>query len=686
MSKPTTSPTNTKILDFKELKQAVERRFNFLKLHPMYNTAIDRDRTWQVYLSAFPEGTNPRYRERTEYDCNACKSFLRKIGGLVAIIDGEVATLWDLEIGGQFQPVVEALHAYVSSLPIDNVYLHNEPTVGTDKEHAWLDDKKKDQIVWHHFHLRLPQALVAAKDQIGPRLSEYQAAHDVVFRSLSEIKPDAVQLVQELIGQNLLYRGAEKKKLVDTFSTMLAEFNKLHTQRARDLFAWRQVLGPNQWVCKIRNDVIGTLLVDLSEGVDLTAAVASFENKVSGTNYKRTTALITPKMREAAKQELEKLGLMPALDRRYARLEDLSIRNLLFADRNIRKKLDATVFDELPVKAQAAPNLDRVEEVPIAKFLADILPTVKSMEIMVENKHVSNLVSLIAPLDLTAPTLFKWDNPFSWTYNGDVADSIKERVKAAGGNVTGDVCCRLAWFNHDDLDLHMSEPNGGEIYYARKISPYTGGHLDVDMNVTPTTREPVENIVYSSRHKMVVGTYKLYVNQFKSRESVDTGFEVEIDVQGTVHKFHYEKGMRTGQNVHVANLEVTKEGIKVIPSLACNSSTRTQNVWGLNTGSFYPVTAVMTSPNYWGEQGIGNKHFFFMIDGCKNDGSARGFYNEFLKGELEPHRKTMELVGARMRAEESDEQLSGLGFSDTKRADVVVRVQGAFTRTLKLVF
>ena len=51
--------------------------------------------------------------------------------------------------------------------------------------------------------------------------------------------------------------------------------------------------------------------------------------------------------------------------------------------------------------------------------------------------------------------MFKWNNQFSWSYNGDMADSMKERVKQAGGNVTGDLCCRLAWEDKNDLDFEV---------------------------------------------------------------------------------------------------------------------------------------------------------------------------------------------------------------------------------------
>jgi hypothetical protein len=496
-----------------------------------------------------------------------------------------------------------------------------------------------------------------------------------------EITPDAIETVQDLIAQNSLYRGAEKKKLVDAFSSMKCLFETIPV-REHDLFAWQQVIGPNAWVCRMRNDVIGTLLVDLSEGIELETAVASFENKVSGTNYKRPTALITPKMRDAAKAKIEELGLMGSLDRRYARLEDVNITNVLFADRSAKTRMAGDVFDTVPTKGYADKSFDKVEEITIDKFISDVVPNASSLEVMFENKHVPKLVSLIAPYDLTAKTLFRWPNPFSWSYNFDVADSIKERVKSAGGNVTGDVCCRLAWFNTDDLDLHMLEPRRSHIYFGSKVSRETGGQLDVDMNVSHCVRNPVENIFYGSKSRMPFGEYKLSVNQFNRRESVDVGFEVEIDVLGSVHRFSYANAV-TG-TIDVAKLNVTEKGVEVIPLIPSSQASR--EVWNLKTQQFHPVTALMLSPNFWDGKEIGNKHYMFMLDGCRNDGSARGFYNEFLNPELETHRKTMEIVGSKMRTENSDDQLSGLGFSSTQRNSLIVKVKGSFNRVLKVNF
>ena len=95
----------------------------------------------------------------------------------------------------------------------------------------------------------------------------------------------------------------------------------------------------------------------------------------------------------------------------------------------------------------------------------------------------------------------------------------------------------------------------------------------------------------------------------------------------------------------------------------------------------------MFSPNFWdGQKGIGNKHYFFMLEGCTNTDTPRGFFNEFLNQDLMEHKRVFEVLGNKMSVKESDNQLSGLGFSSTKRDSIIVKVEGSFNRTLKVNF
>jgi len=679
-------------MNFSQFKTAVGGQFETLRKQPLFRADVTGDDLWNTYINSFPPGTNPLVRVRTEHDCSCCRQFIRAVGNAVAVVNGKVVSIWDVEIPGEpaYQVVADAMAKLVKDKAIDNIFLHTERSAGTEKSFEQVLDKVQ---TWNHFHVQIPNDFVCRGVDIGPKRSEARALYDVMLRSLTEITDEAVDTVLDLIAQNALYRGTEHTFVVDSFRKLKAEFRKLEQRQAttaeKSAFVWSKINTVPASVAKVRNTSIGTLLIDLSEGLELEQAVRKFDAVMAPANYKRPTALVSKKMIENAKATLESLGLISALDRRYARLADINVNDIIFADRTARKSMiEGDVFDVLAseTKVGRTPSLDRVDEIPVDKFMSEIVPRAQSVEIMVENRHISNLVSLIAPVDPTGGKLFKWDNNFSWSYNGDVADSIKERVKRAGGNVTGDLCCRLAWFNYDDLDLHMRQPNGEHIYFGHREDRSSGGKLDVDMNAGGgTTREPVENIFYTSRRKMPEGVYELFVNNYHKRESTNVGFEVEIDYLGTVRRFVYDKAVGSTKNVPVAKFRYTHAGgIEFLDSLPSTESSKT--VWNVKTGDFAKVNVLMRSPNYWGDRGVGNQHYFFMLDGCQNDGTARGFYNEFLSEALTPHRKVIEMVGAKMRTEESVDQLSGLGFSTTQRADVIARVKGSFTRNVKIVF
>ena len=678
-------------MNFQVFKSAVAEQFGMMSKHQLFRTEATKDGMWETYLNGFPSGSNPVFKTRTEHDCNCCKQFIRAVGDVVAIIDGKLVSIWDIRKISEpnYQAVAAAMSTFVKSKPISNVFLHYEPKAGTDK--SYDQTVGKEVHVWDHCFVNIPKQFVVHKDQIDTKLGETKSTYDVFIRGLNTVATDSVETVLELIDQNSIYRGQEHRATVLGFSGVQREFERCTSEIQQSILVWSKIKETPFAVSKIRNSVIGTLLTDLSEGKSLEDSVASFEVKVAPTNYKRTSSLVTKTMKDNAKKAVKELGLTSALSRRYATINDITVNNVLFANRSARKAMHNSVFDDaldkLAVKSTSTKSLDKVEEIHIEKFLSDVVPKATSLEIMFDNKHAGNLVSLVAPLDATANRLFKWDNGFSWSYEGELADSIKERVKKAGGNVSGDLCCRLAWSNYDDLDFHMQEPGGYEIYFSNRnqTSP-CGGRLDVDMNArSRESRSPVENIFYGSQHNMREGVYTLFVHNFNKREMIYVGFEVEIDFMGTVHRFNYANHVNDKEEIVVAKFMYTKaNGIKFIESLP--SSVSSKVVWGIATQKFHRVNVLMKSPNYWDGQGVGNKHYFFMLEDCLNSGVARGFFNEFLRPELTPHRKVIDMVGSVMSTAESNKQLSGLGFSSTMKNDVLCRVEGSFSRILKIVF
>lgn len=667
------------MLDFGNLKRLVEARFKQMQgTGQLFVSKADPDELYRTYLASFPDGTNPIFRERAEHDCSACRRFIRQAGGVLTIINNELVSIWDVVTGDDYQPVANAMSKLVKDAGIDTIYLNYLPEVGVDHHFETINGTS---VKWEHFYQKLDSKFVVRKDDLGQRTGQARTNYQTLKRSLTEITAEAISIVRDLIAQNILYRGAEHTGIINTLVTTSQNYKKAENKEA---FLWKTSLTLGQ-ASAFRNTVIGTLLTDISEGVDLEVAVKQFEFKVAPENYKRTTAIITKKMIAEAEAKVQELGLEQSLHRRFATIDDLNINNVLFASRQSAQLMGA--FDKLAATtADTVPSLDKLTAIPIQNFIDEVIPTASKIEVFLESRHQANLVSLIAPVYGDAPNLMKWGNNFSWSYIGEVTDAIKERVKQAGGDVNGYMRASLSWFNYDDLDLHIQEPKGGYIKFSSNRSYVTDGVLDVDMNAgSGQTRTPVENVVWKRKDKMVPGKYEVIVNCWTMRETKDRGFTIQMENEGRVWEFSSAKSPSTGQSVTVATFTVAKDGSIEVDG-SSNQNYASREMWGLTTGKFIEAVAIMYSPNHWVGENTGNKHVFFMLKDCINPEQARGFYNEFLGNELMPHRKVFEHLASLLKAQETDQQLSGLGFSTTKPDHLICKVTGTFTRTLKVTF
>ncbi len=658
----------------------------------LYTVNVDKGEMWNLYLNSFLPGTNVLFRKRREYDCSCCRHFLKSIGAAVAIKDGTVHTIWEFEAGSpEFQNVCDTLDAFVKRNAISDIYISKFKRIGTAHNYEEINGRSHK---WTHMVLDLPDSWVNRSCETNESIQgEYRDTKNVFKRSLDEISMEAVDTVLELINSNTLYKGEEWKTQLVEFKKYKKEYEKLSDSQ-KDLFAWEKSAEVGPVIGRIRNHSIGTLLVNISEGMDLDQAVRKYEVIVAPVNYKRVKAIFTKKMLEDAKKTIAELGYMDALQRRFANLDDITVNNILFSNKDAAKRIVGAddIFGQMEKEVVINPKkFSKVEEISAQDFIDKVLPTAREVEAFVENKHASNFVSLIAPVNKDAKSMFKWNNPLSWAYSGNITDSdIRKNVKDAGGKVDGVLRFSIQWNDgqddNSDLDAHCKEPNGGEIYFKNKIGR-TGGKLDIDI-IEPMSQRPgvpsVENIVWSNYDKMIPGKYKFYVNQFTARGS--KGFSAEIAFGEKTYSFSYPHPV-VG-NVDVAEVTMDKNGeFTIKPILPMTSETISKEIWGISTNQFVPVSVISYSPNYFDDQnGIGHRHLFFFLKGCKNTEEPNGYYNEFLKHELEPHKRVFEALGAKCHVEGTDDQLSGIGFSMTKRAELVVKVKGATERVMRIKF
>lgn len=618
----------------------------------LYKVDVNKEDIWSAYINSF---VDPVFKQ--EHNCNCCKSFLYHYGNLV-VIDKEynIVNFWNFNTVEEFQPSVSAIKDLLINKPISGRFYSPTTELGTDTTG-----------IWHHLFIDLSDKFKTTRGlDIGTKLNETNTAFKVFKRALEEITPDASRTALELIKNNDLYRGQEHKKRLNEFYSLQCIYKVTLFVDQRDNFIW--VNSNNLAAAHIRNSAIGTLLIDLSKkDADLEKAVKAYERVVAPSNYQRPKAIVTAGQLKDAEIMLDALGYTDSLYRRTAKPEDLDINNLLYKDTVVSKSIFADLVDELPVDIS---RLNNVKDISLEEFTANVLPTANSVYILLENKHTNNMFTLLTAVHEESPTIMKWDNQFSWSYNGGTADSIATRVKKAGGKIDGRVRISLAWETRSDLDLAVIEKPGSLIYFGNKRSGVTRGELDVDMNVYGTDIHPVENIYYP-QGRMKDGTYTIRVHNYRNRE-VTEEFTVEVEFDGKLFAYNHNQVIKNDETVIVGKFTVKDDTITYDGK---DSIVVSNDLWGLKTNRYQKVNAVFYSPNYWGNNETGNKHLFFYIEGAVYNGVIQPFFNEQLKPELTgQYKRVFELLSNRIEVQKTTPQVSGIGISSTIHTDFICKI------------
>lgn len=657
---------------------------SMFKTGNVFRVNVSGDDIWKIYIESFPEGTNPFFREKTYHEGNYDKNFIRRVGSLVTVTNGKLHSIWDVENAPfPYNVVASTISEYIHSSDINNIFRVGEKDAGSLRN---FELKDGETIVWDHFYIKIPTPFYSK--EAASEIGKYATNMGVFLRGLETISISSLNTILDLINDNNLYRGEEFKDSVIRFKKRLETFSKLNSPESRNRYIW------GQYPDTFRNSVIGSLAIDLSEGTNIEAAVAKFESKVAPENYKRPKALITQSMIKDAFKTIEDLGLSDSLERRHAVIDDISVNEVIWVNRASKNRLKgSTLFDSMMKEAAPIVKIDSAVEISGEEFFSDILPKATELEILFGNNKKNNLMSITAPVHADAPNLFKWDNGFGWSYNGEIADTfIRDAVKARGGSVSGVFRFSHSW-NHEKrnaslMDLHVFFPNhsghsngthdkygnNNRIGWNNRTDNKTGGVQDVDYtNPAPAGYIPVENITFPDLSKMPEGNYECKIHNWQKRHPNEGGFRAEIEIGGQIFEYDYDKPLGNKEWVHVATVNLKNGKFTITHHIPSTSASKT--VWGIDTEKFVKVNAVINSPNYWDEKGVGNRHWFFIMDGCKNPEETRGIYNEFLRPELDKHRKVFEVLGSKTKCEVVDDQLSGLGFSSTRKDKVTFKVK-----------
>ena len=713
------------LMEFKLFNEAIQKQFNLIVLDRiLFRSQRTGREIWAKYLESFENDPVFRDPQSTSHTCNNCNNFIKRYGNIIAIDDnGDVMSIFDnINTGTTYDKVALKVSKFIKSVNIQNVFfetfleLKHLPyernikqsqaifRLGISKDYKQYTKAEADLYgvvkegeirTFHHFHIDIPKRFVnMSGDSIEKIAGKYRDKYSVFKRMMEEIPTDTLQLVMDLINQNSLLDGTSHLHVIKD----IIAIKKLYKASNMDLsiFCWVSTYYMNEHTAKFKNNLIGVLCTELAEGMELNKACLNWNKRVDPANYHKASAPITKKQIEEAKKFVTDNGYTASFNRRLATIDDIKaseIKHLNSGDGTIK---EVSIFDNVKSTStrHKRSEFKNVEEVTIERFITDILPTCTSIEIFLTNTHEQNFVTLTTSVEKESKPIFKWDNNYSWTFNGNLAGKsyIKEAVKATGGRVDGVLRFSLMWAEGDptddsDLDAHCYSPEG-HIYFGHAALPSktpSGGNLDLDITSPGRQRNwknVAENITWPNLSKMKDGTYKMVANNFSDRGN--KYFEAEIEFAGEIYNYRRPNKLPNGQSVEVATVTLKNGEFSIKHAMQETQSSK--EIWGLTTNEFHKVNLVCLSPNHWGDNAIGNKHYMFMLNKCINNNDVRGFHNENLLSDLLEHRKVMEVLGASSMIPQNNTQLSGLGFNSTVKDEVIVKCSGSFRRLLKIKF
>lgn len=707
----------------KEIQQKMQQQLdNMTKNGKLFRSSISGGQIWDLYIKGFKNDPIFRDPESSVHNCNLCNNFIRRYGNIVSVSeDNKISSIWDIDVKDEYKESVKKISSSLSKAPIAEVFFETYAELnslnyekcsksnsvfrlGIDKNHKRYTKEealkfgvvKENEIrTFSHFHIDVPKEYV---DQSGKSvesvISGYRDAKNVFQRAMEEISLDTLILVKDLINQGSLLDGATHLYKIEQIIPLKKAYDKLGASE-KDNWCWNASYGLP--FAKFRNELIGTLCSDLSEGKELNEACKLWNMRVDPANYMKATAPITKKQIEEAKKFVQENGYEESFDRRLATMDDIKVSEILYSNVGDGKIKPVSIFDTVKSTStrHKKSEFDKVEEVTIEKFMKDILPGCTSVEAFLLNSHEGNLVSLTTAKNADSKAIFKWNNNYSWTFKGNLAgkSQIKEAVRSKGGNVEGVLRASMIWnevgTDQSDLDIWCNQADreliGFDTGYRKdrgnKFSNCSG-QLDLDIQ-DPGKDVGVENIYFSDLNKMKEGEYEFWVNQFSARGS--KGFKFEIEFDGERYQYNYNSPVRGNVKVAKVSLKDRKFTVKhILPPAESLETSKT--IYGVETNMFHKVNLVCLSPNHWGDNAVGNKHYFFMLEGCKADAEVRGFHNENLIPELAAHRKVLEVLGTTSMISPTDRQIAGIGFNATVRDELILKLGGTFKRTIKVKF
>lgn len=359
---------------------------------------------------------------RQHYNCNACRHFVNRYGGLVTIDEKtgkQTPVMWPEKAPAFFAEAVKKIRRKVSTATVTGVFITSERQLGTPVTGSW-----------EHMAVKVPESMVhrnRLKD-VFQEAAEKAEDYGLLASAIGKYHAETVETAVNLLRSETLYRSENVLGMAEWFLEVLRlvkEKREPWNKATRNIIWYKAATAPVGF-CHISSNVIGTLLDDIAAGYDFNTVSRKFAEKMNPLQYQRPQAAPSTGNVARAERVVEKLGIANSLKRRYARLDEIQT---IWRPTPAKKTggVSAGVFARVATKEQQreAPTAMSGPTVPITweKFRRTVLGSARKIEFYVTG-NLENYTAILTAEDPAAPPIILWDteenrNPFSWyVYSG----------------------------------------------------------------------------------------------------------------------------------------------------------------------------------------------------------------------------------------------------------------------------
>lgn len=348
---------------------------------------------WDAYLASFPDD------ERQFHNCNACRHFVERYGGLVTISEDGIpmTALWHHSPSvSEYRPAFDNLRSIVRRAKVTGVLLTKDPVLG----HAITG-------VWRHFSLRAPVACKARPGILTPfqQMAEKREDQANVMRALVEFPSAVVDQALTILKSDALYRSEKVLGQAEWLHALHVAWDAAKGDR-RSNVVWRAVAAAPAGFCHPRASMIGTLLEDIAAGLPFEDVSRKFRAKMAPNVYQRPQAAPSAGTIAQAEKLVAELGIARSLERRFARLDEIST---LWKPETVAAPEPGGVFGHLQQKGteSASALVVSAQKITWEKFARAVLPDAKGIEFHVP--YSGAFCALTTAVHAGAPPILQWD-------------------------------------------------------------------------------------------------------------------------------------------------------------------------------------------------------------------------------------------------------------------------------------